>query len=266
MATESPPLIYNEENGVYLFSRLLLIRSFLYLQVTRTCIQSRTSSNFSQIGPLTTESVALELLKNPHRLIMGKWWLHASSFIFDWLIINVAGNQDRHKSSILGRIRLLILEVFALEWRNFNTFELEYLWSQKGSGKGCIWFWGRLDQISGFHGNRKPPPPPHTHILTYNGENNVSTFSVLFLTRYFWKDHIWHWHIGLRWAMVAVWAACFLFRRTFHFRVMPLLRRFFSDFPIVSLWNLVNKVSRELREVGSWYLAHRLCPMSRWPD
>ena len=28
---------------------------------------------------------------------MGKWCLHASSFIFDQ-IIKVAGNQDRHKS------------------------------------------------------------------------------------------------------------------------------------------------------------------------
>ena len=38
-----------------LFSWLFLIRSFIYLQVTRTCIKSRTSSNFGQIGPLTTE-------------------------------------------------------------------------------------------------------------------------------------------------------------------------------------------------------------------
>ena len=42
--------------------------------------------------------------KNPnvrisHWLIMGKWCLHASSFIFDWIIIKVAGYQDRHKSS-----------------------------------------------------------------------------------------------------------------------------------------------------------------------
>ena len=29
---------------------------------------------------------------------MGKCYLHASSFIFDWIIIKVAGNQDRHKS------------------------------------------------------------------------------------------------------------------------------------------------------------------------
>ena len=30
---------------------------------------------------------------------MGKWCLHASSFIFDQVIIKVAGNQDRNKSS-----------------------------------------------------------------------------------------------------------------------------------------------------------------------
>ena len=30
---------------------------------------------------------------------MGKWCLHARSFIFDRIIIKVAGNQDRHKSS-----------------------------------------------------------------------------------------------------------------------------------------------------------------------
>ena len=30
---------------------------------------------------------------------MGKWCLHASSFIFDQVVIKVAGNQDRHKSS-----------------------------------------------------------------------------------------------------------------------------------------------------------------------
>ena len=93
-------------------------------------------------------------------------------------------------SLISGRIRLLTLELLALEWRKFYTFELEYLWSQLanldqilcvaslGIGKGCIIFWGRLDQNSGVHGNRKPP-------LTYNGENGVSTFSRLLLIRSF---------------------------------------------------------------------------------
>ena len=112
---------------------------------------------------------------------------HASSFIFDQIIIKVACNQDRHKSLdvlILGLIRILTLELLALEWRKSYTFELEYLWGQfanldqilcvasLGVGKGCIMFWGRLDQNSGVHGNRKPP-------LTYNGENGVSTFSQL---------------------------------------------------------------------------------------
>ena len=31
---------------------------------------------------------------------MGNWCLHASSFIFDQIIRKVAGNQDRHKSSV----------------------------------------------------------------------------------------------------------------------------------------------------------------------
>ena len=103
MATESPPLTYNGENSVSTFSRLLLIRSFLYLQVMRTCIKSRTSSNFGQINLLTMELAALERQKKKkksHRLIMGKWCLHASLFIFDRIIIKVAGNYDRHKSLV----------------------------------------------------------------------------------------------------------------------------------------------------------------------
>ena len=94
------PLAYNGVNFVSTFSRLLLIRSFLYLQVTRSCIKSRTSSNFGQIGSLTTEFAALERLKNSHRLIMGKWCLHANSFIFYRIIFKVASYQDRHKSSV----------------------------------------------------------------------------------------------------------------------------------------------------------------------
>ena len=31
---------------------------------------------------------------------MEKWCLYASSFIFDKIIIKIAGNQDKHKSSV----------------------------------------------------------------------------------------------------------------------------------------------------------------------
>ena len=103
------------------------------------------------------------------------------------LLVTRTGIKAR-KSLISGRIRLLTLELLALEWWKFYTFELEYLWGESANldqilcvallwvGKGCIMFWGRLDQNSGFHGNRKPP-------LTYNGKNGVSTFSRLLLIR-----------------------------------------------------------------------------------
>ena len=88
------------------------------------------------------------------------------------------------RSLISGWIRLLTLDLLALEWRKFYTFELEYLWGQLDNldqilcvasirvWKGRIMFWGRLDQNSGVHGNRKPP-------VTYSEENGVSTFSRL---------------------------------------------------------------------------------------
>ena len=62
-------LLYNVVNTL---APSFLIRSFLFLQVTRTSISSGTSSKFGQIGKGTAELAALERLKNPHRLIMGK--------------------------------------------------------------------------------------------------------------------------------------------------------------------------------------------------
>ena len=124
---------------------------------------------------------------------MGKWCLHASSFIFDRIIIKVAVNQDRHKSLDkfdFGPVQSTHFGV-TCPWMtkilNFWTWislkPVGQFWSNlmcsiTGVGKGCIMFWGRLDQNSGVHGNRKPP-------LTYNGENGVSTFSRLFLIRSF---------------------------------------------------------------------------------
>ena len=105
------------------------------------------------------------------------------------LLVTRTGIKAR-TSLISGQIRLLTLELLALEWRKCYTFELEYLSDQLGNldqilcvatlgeEKGCIMFWGGLDQNSGVHGNRKPP-------LTYNGENGVSTFSQLVLIRSF---------------------------------------------------------------------------------
>ena len=120
-------------------------------------------------------------------------WASKNFSIFYQIIIKVAGNQDRHKS--LDKFdfepdQTSHFAVTCLEWRKFYTLELEYLWGQSanhdqilfvaslGVRKGCIMFWGRLDQNSGIHGNRNTP-------LTCNGENGVSTFSRLLLIRSF---------------------------------------------------------------------------------
>ena len=71
-SNRKPPLTYKWENGVSTFSRLLLVRFFLFLHVMRTCIKSRTSSNFGQIGPLTMELAALERLKKFPKTYNGK--------------------------------------------------------------------------------------------------------------------------------------------------------------------------------------------------
>ena len=49
----------------------------------------------------------------------------------------------------------------------------------------------------------------------------------------FFLNEVWHWHIGLRWAIVALWATCFLFRQTSCWRVMAL---FSSPEPKAHWW------------------------------
>ena len=93
---QKPQLTYNGENNVSTFSRLIVIWYFLYLQVTRTCIKSSTSSNFCQIGPLTTELYALSV---PIDFEWGKWCLHLFSVTMNSDFIKLTGNEDRHKIS-----------------------------------------------------------------------------------------------------------------------------------------------------------------------
>ena len=120
---------------------------------------------------------------------MGKCCLHASSFIFNRIIIKVAGNQDRHKSSdkfefgpdqtthfgVTCPWMTKILHFWTwISLRPVGQFWSNFMCSITGGGECCIIFWGRLDQNSGVYGNRKP-------LLTYIGENGVSTFSRLLL-------------------------------------------------------------------------------------
>ena len=58
-------------------------------------------------------------------------------------------------SLISGWIRLLTLELLALEWRKFYTFELEYLWGQLASLDQilCVASWGVgwMDELRVLH-------------------------------------------------------------------------------------------------------------------
>ena len=63
MATDSSLRVIMGEKGVITFSRLFLIGSFLYLQVTMTYIRACMSSKFGWIRPRTTELAALERRK-----------------------------------------------------------------------------------------------------------------------------------------------------------------------------------------------------------
>ena len=172
-----PPLNYNGENGVSTFSRLLLIRSFFILAGNEDMhiisnefeFQPDRTTDYGVSCPWASKKFPIDLLwENGVSMLAYSFFIESSSK----LLVTRTGIKAQ-LSLILGWIRPLILELLALEWRKFHTFELEYLWSQLvsldqilcvaslGWGKGCIRFRGRLT-----------------------------------------------WHIELRWAIVALWATC----------------------------------------------------------
>ena len=93
-----PRLTYHGENDVSTISRLVLIRSFFILAGKEDVHKILDEFEFR---PDRTTDYGVSCpwgLKIFDRIIMGKWCLHASLFIFDRIIIKVAGNHDRHKS------------------------------------------------------------------------------------------------------------------------------------------------------------------------
>ena len=92
-----PPLTYNGENDV---STLVVFDLILFILEGNEEMH-KISDDFEFRPDRTTDYrvSCLKRLKISHKLIMGKCCLHASSFIFDRIIIKIAGNQDRHKSS-----------------------------------------------------------------------------------------------------------------------------------------------------------------------
>ena len=65
---------------------------------------------------------------------MGKWCLHAGSFIFDRIIIKVADNQDRHKSSDEFNLGLWF------PWPIYMFFEMRFDLGTLDSGERSLPF------------------------------------------------------------------------------------------------------------------------------
>ena len=66
---------------------------------TSCCLLCKPERCLINLETLPSELGAIERLKISHRLIMGKWCLQASTFIFHWIFVKLADNQDWHKIS-----------------------------------------------------------------------------------------------------------------------------------------------------------------------
>ena len=114
------PLDLQWENGVSKLAHSFLIESSSNLLVTRTGIKSRTSLISGQIGPFTSELLALEC-----RNFCRKWCLRANTFRFDSTSSNLQVTRTGLKSWMswnFGQIRPLPSELFALECLKIAQF------------------------------------------------------------------------------------------------------------------------------------------------
>ena len=138
------------------------LRDWDVMRSTRTCIKYRTSSNFGQIGPLTTDLAALARLKISHILIIGKNAVSmlARSVLIESsskLLVTRTGIKAR-MTLISGRIRPLTMndENFTLSslniseaswpilikfymWHHWDGERLHNVLRQIGSKLWCPW-------------------------------------------------------------------------------------------------------------------------------
>ena len=125
---------------------------------------------------------------------------YTCSFIFDRIIIKVAGNQDRHNSSvefdfscswmtkILHFLTWISLRPVGHSWSNFMC-------SITGVGKRCTMFWGRLDQNSGVSTFFSVAFDPILFILA--GNKDMHKISDEFK---FWPDQTTDYGVSCPWA------------------------------------------------------------------
>ena len=116
---------------------------------------------------------------------MGKWCLHASSFIFDRIIIKVAGNQDRHKSSdefsFGPQVSMAHLYVF---WNEIWPWHIGLRWA-------IVALWATCNKSKSGHLHHVPKPYDWCHYPTSSGSPDILLTRLLYYTKcQSWKREI----------------------------------------------------------------------------
>ena len=168
----------------------------------RTCIISWMSSNFGQIGPPTTELAALERRKKFPYTYNGKNEVITFSRLFligSFSYLQVMRTYIKAYMSLnFGQIPSLTTELAALErlknrCHHVISVDIDPIFFKLAGNKDMHnimnEFEFRPDQTTDYGvscpwASKKYPYRP------YNGENGVSTFSLLFLIGSFWYFHV----------------------------------------------------------------------------
>ena len=111
---QKPLLTYNGENNVSTFSRLFVIRYFLYLQVTRTCIKSRISSEF--LPDRTTDDGVIRPWAFPLTLNGENGVSIFSQLLWIQISSNLQEMKDRHKISDRFEFWSYLTSHFGVTW------------------------------------------------------------------------------------------------------------------------------------------------------
>ena len=168
----------------------------------RTCIISWMSSNFGQIGPPTTELAALERRKKFPQTYNGKNEVITFSRLFligSFSYLQVVRSYIKAYMSLnFGQIPPLTTELAALErlknrFHHVISVDIDPIFFKLAGNKDMHnimnEFEFRPDRTTDYGvscpwASKKYPYRP------YNGENSVSTFSLLFLIGSFWYFHV----------------------------------------------------------------------------
>ena len=145
----------------------------------RTYIKAYMSLNFGQILPVTTELAALERLKNRCH--------HVISVDIDPIFFKLAGNKDMHN----------IMNEFEFRPDRTTDYGVSCPWASKRNTPIDLIMWKMVFPLFLCCFWLDP-------FDTFMQQEQALKLGWVWI---FWNE-IWPWHIGLRWAIVALWATC----------------------------------------------------------